>query len=220
MNRFPTSGSVGDSAEVWCTWRPTNPEPRPVYPRPTPTGGDGGGGGTSGGDNGPYADTLCPSAKTANELSQDALMDQVDFDPDGNELPAAIRADRSGALTMSFNGIMSQRLALIVYDRRYKEDCHNDECDAFKHALLSAWTTLHIGDARSQELLDSRERFPRNPPEELAMDLYNNMIGQRIINQLRATGQTAISPPELMAAIQEAVDKGEFVTELPDDMCG
>jgi hypothetical protein len=84
---------------------------------------------------------------------------------------------------------------------------HNGRGDAFRHCYWAALLARDIGEQDAKEYLDAHEDWADNPPDEKAMDTYNN--GQGIaIGKLDAKA----SDPQLAAKCIEALNAGKLKT--------
>lgn len=57
---------------------------------------------------------------------------------------------------------------------------HNDNADAFRHALWNAFMVKRIGYAEAKKWADAHEDYPNNPELEKRMDLHNNNLGRSL----------------------------------------
>lgn len=67
------------------------------------------------------------------------------------------------------------------------EATHNNEADAFKHALMSAYLSIENGKSYSKMASDWHEYVDgyKGPPDERNMDLWNNSIGREIAEKIK-----------------------------------
>jgi hypothetical protein len=56
----------------------------------------------------------------------------------------------------------------------------DDEADAFRHCLWSAYLASDLGSEFAKRFTDAHENIPSNPENEVNMDLNNNDVGLKI----------------------------------------
>lgn len=74
----------------------------------------------------------------------------------------------------------SSQRALLESELRFPGSRRNTPGDAFRHCFWSALLARDIGYASALRYTNAHEAFPRNPPDEKAMDLHNNAVGLNI----------------------------------------
>lgn len=103
--------------------------------------------------------------------------------------------------------------ALTEAQRMFPDSLHNGEGDAFRHAYWNALMTRAEGAGLAEQFATAHEAGPDNPPDERAMDLYNNAVGREIgvtpdppgvtlearVLQALHDGNLQTSPPEIIA---------------------
>ncbi|MTI09097.1 DUF6973 domain-containing protein [Curvivirga aplysinae] len=82
----------------------------------------------------------------------------------------------------------------------YNGNSHNNEGDAFRHALWSYLSTLDVGYEEAKNFLDAHEITSTNSDNERMMDLFNNEIGRRLALDPRNTERDPVEV--IMEAIQ------------------
>lgn len=106
-----------------------------------------------------------------------------------------------------------------------KENTHNNEADAFKHAFMQAYTTIctfrgwAIAGGNYHEYIEGKN----DPIKERNMDLWNNSIGREVAYDLKnilGTKYNSYSVDELSDRasdmIIEKMDNGELITNPKD----
>lgn len=118
-------------------------------------------------------------------------------------------------LAMNFASISRIRIACLkaIEERRRRFTMHiiNGRSDAFQHCYWAALLTRDVGMNQAKAFTDAHENRPGNPPEDKAMDLYNNARGIVIgvIHGPRATDQ------ELADAAERALLQGRLKVLVP-----
>ncbi len=84
---------------------------------------------------------------------------------------------------------------------------HNDEADAFRHALWSYRAAKAFGVDAAKWLGDSHEREEPNEMDERLMDLFNNHVGRQLAIDPRNAARSDIE------VIQEAMRNGDLQLE-------
>jgi hypothetical protein len=92
----------------------------------------------------------------------------------------------------------AERLTLERFPGR---DPHNDEADAYRHALWSHIMTQSMGADTAKTYTDTYERWRPNPDGERYMDLYNNQVGRSLPG-----AQSGNTDPRI--DVDEALKKG------------
>jgi hypothetical protein len=90
-------------------------------------------------------------------------------------------------------------------DKRFPINGLNDESDAFRHCLWSAFLTRDIGYFSALQFTTIHEWFPSNHQDEKEMDLHNNRIGMLI-------GRTGGSDVKLAQNCMAALVSGQLKT--------
>ena len=91
---------------------------------------------------------------------------------------------------------MNPNEALIVYkqkleaeksfDRNFPDQSMNDEGDAFRHFIWAGLLSKELGTEKANIYLNTNETNPLQPPDELAMDVFNNIKGTKVSETLIA----------------------------------
>ncbi len=97
--------------------------------------------------------------------------------------------------------------ALKSAKENYPKSLHNGPGDAYRHCYWSGLLTFEFGEAEAKGFGDRHEDDPNNPPNEKAMDLYNNNVGRTIAKTIRKGDKNAMS-----AACKRAVSDGRLKT--------
>lgn len=115
-----------------------------------------------------------------NEIvDADAMLQGLHFDPSGP-------GEKRTALGMPLDALRAWQLRSDVDDavRQYfpkLRDAHNNEADAFRHALWSFLVTRNIGLDAAKQIGDAHERYDEGQKQgEQLMDLFNNNVGRRL----------------------------------------
>ncbi len=97
-----------------------------------------------------------------------------------------------------------------------RESYHNDQYDAYRHALMSANLTERVGDEAAKAMMDRYEAGHPNEPGEKNMDLWNNNVGrQEYLNWKDAKAQ-GLTSDSLEKWIYDAVIQGKTINDLSD----
>lgn len=64
--------------------------------------------------------------------------------------------------------------------KRFKVNGRNDKSDAFRHCFWSAILARDLGYCNALKFTTAHESYKKNPKDEKAMDLANNLIGLKI----------------------------------------
>jgi hypothetical protein len=97
-----------------------------------------------------------------------------------------------------------------------RDPYHNDQYDAFRHALLSAELTETFGKSIAKYIADNHEDVPGNPVAENNMDRWNNDVGRDEYEKWKIakdSGQTTDSLPKW---IFDRVKEGATINDLSD----
>lgn len=178
---------------VW--WSPSPPMIQPIV-QTYPFGVGEGGGAPS--DNN----------EDENEEEQDAcdeVMDDNNFDSDGFT---------DTILSGGAYGIPEEASNAARSNYPSSQFCHNDECDAFRHAYGMFLLTQRFGSAYANFVGDAHERDglqDGSPRGEVAMDLHNNRLGREIAEQ-----NPGMSPEDGEQAVADAINNGDMETEPVD----
>jgi len=118
-------------------------------------------------------------------------------------------------LAMNLASVSRIRDACVkaIEERRKRFPVHivNGRSDAFQHCYWAALLTRDVGMNQAKGFTDAHEKWPGNPPEDKAMDLYNNARGIAIgvMHGPRATDQ------ELADACERALRQGRLKVLKP-----
>ena len=102
----------------------------------------------------------------------------------------------------------SKKMAEESTKRLFKDNFRNDESDAFRHFVWSGLLTKKLGRERAQLFLDSHESSPNSPPQEVAMDMFNNSNGISMTEELIKNKK--FSKENLEKEALDALDKGKL----------
>ena len=87
---------------------------------------------------------------------------------------------------------------------------HNDNGDAYRHALWNAYTAHNCGSTYAKQFADAHEKDFPNVPLENEMDLFNNSVG-RTIGSKSYSGSNAAQVNNLIRlAVTDAVKQGQM----------
>ena len=93
---------------------------------------------------------------------------------------------------------------------------HNDQYDAYRHALLSA-KLAQLNEALSKMIMDDHESStPNNPPAESNMDLWNNNVGRVEYQKWSAAKDAGQTTDSLEKWIYDSVKAGGTINDLTD----
>lgn len=91
---------------------------------------------------------------------------------------------------------------------------HNDDHDAFRHALWNALMAYSHGSGLALEFSSAHENYPENPAGEMAMDLHNNAIGAQIGAMMAHLGQSG-TLDALSNEVYAALQNDQLITSPP-----
>ncbi len=153
---------------------------------------------------------------TSEVVDVEAMMKAFRFDPDG-------RGERGAAIAQTLRDpfyvgkgkvshkawrakVLSKEAGDATSEQFPNVRPHNNEADAFRHALWSFQMTREIGAGAAKRLSDAHEISYAGPAGELLMDLYNNNAGRQMALDPRNRDRT---PEEV---IREALRAGRLQT--------
>ncbi len=88
---------------------------------------------------------------------------------------------------------------------------HNDQYDAYRHAILSAELMQAGPDAISKYILDNHEANPLNPPAEKNMDKWNNDVGAKEYYKWKEAVDSGQTTDSLRKWIYDRVVEGKTI---------
>ena len=97
-----------------------------------------------------------------------------------------------------------------------REHTHNDQYDAYRHALMSANLTERVGDEAAKAMMDRYEAGHPNEPSETNMDLWNNNVGREEYLHWRDAKTQGLTTDSLEKWIYDAVIQGKTINDLFD----
>jgi hypothetical protein len=152
------------------------------------------------------SETLGPTAKPVDYMD---WFQKLGFDLRGPTEGAAAAADSLWSFP-SAGPFEARRLARAAIDATSHQfqnsSLHNNEADAFRHALWAFLMARRLGPDRARRFHDAHEISALNPFDERLMDVFNSRIGIR----LALDPANAVRPAE--AVIAEALKNGILQT--------
>lgn len=95
---------------------------------------------------------------------------------------------------------------------------HNDQYDAYRHAMLSADLTNLFGETISKMIMDDYEsENPSNPPAEKNMDLWNNNVGREELKRWQQAIESGQTTDSLRKWVYDRVKAGETINDTTSD---
>ncbi|MGB0453965.1 MAG: DUF6973 domain-containing protein [Bacteriovoracaceae bacterium] len=80
----------------------------------------------------------------------------------------------------------TSRKAINLMQKRYPGDpAQDNEADAFRHFIWSAYSAKEIGVERAKEFLDAHEQTSKRTKESIDMDYHNNSLGLKAGEKLK-----------------------------------
>lgn len=153
------------------------------------------------------AAVLNPGPPTTKPVDEFDMYRKLDFDPSGASRNTALL----GVLPSTRSILSAAEEARLASRKRFPnlKRLHNNDGDAYRHALFSYKLTKMIGAFHAKRFLDGHEISNRNAdPGERLMDLFNNNVGRRLAmdpkNRNRADDEV----------VMEAFRRGELQTEV------
>lgn len=98
---------------------------------------------------------------------------------------------------------------------RFPTGGHNDDHDAFRHALWNALMAYSHGSGLALEFSSAHENYPGNPAGERTMDLHNNAVGAQIGTMAATLGQAG-TVDALANEVYAAWQNGLLITSPPE----
>ena len=91
----------------------------------------------------------------------------------------------------------------------YPSSQTNDESDACRHFVWAALLQNELGTEFASEVLVAHELNPKQPQNQLEMDMHNNKLGREIGQKLNAAKN--FSTEKALNAFQENLKAGKIV---------
>ncbi|QLH06079.1 DUF6973 domain-containing protein [Nitrosopumilus ureiphilus] len=107
--------------------------------------------------------------------------------------------------------------ALKKTQEKFPSGGHNDDADAYRHALWNCLMARQIGASEAKKFGDAHENYDGNPENEKEMDLHNNKKGR----DLATDPESVLGPPpagerwqdkECSELVEKALNEGKLQT--------
>ncbi|MCG8543939.1 MAG: hypothetical protein MJE12_06990 [Alphaproteobacteria bacterium] len=152
-----------------------------------------------------------PGPPTRDFVDEFAMYDALKFDPSGpSRIAIGIRMPLSVAAAFQARD-NTDRIVAKIFGSDNK--AHNNDADAFRHALWSYKLTKELGPEVAKQLADSLEISFPSPAGDRLMDLFNNNVGRRLA--MDPKNRDLPDEEVIMKALREGKLQTEFFRVRP-----